>query len=53
MKMTAPLERVLRAFLADPADPRYLKVRQCAGLQAGGEGGRTCAGHDGRSCCSM
>jgi DNA-binding PadR family transcriptional regulator len=36
MKMTAPLERVLRAFLADPADPRYgYDLMKAAGLKSG------------------
>ena len=36
MKMTAPLERVLRAFLADPADPRYgYDLMKTAGLASG------------------
>ena len=43
----------LRAARVSRALRRYRNVRQCAGLQAGGEGGRTCAGHNGRSCCSM
>ena len=36
MKMTAPLERVLRAFLVDPADPRYgYDLMKAAGLKSG------------------
>ena len=36
MRMTAPLERVLRAFLADPADPRYgYDLMKAAGLKSG------------------
>ena len=36
MKMTAPLERVLRAFLEDPADPRYgYDLMKAAGLKSG------------------
>src|SRR5690348_4610790 len=36
MKMTAPLERVLRAFLADPAEPRYgYDLMKAAGLKSG------------------
>src|ERR1700689_5029679 len=36
MKMTAPLERVLRAFLADPADPRYgYDLMKAASLKSG------------------
>src|ERR1700684_826896 len=36
MKMTAPLERVLRAFLTDPADPRYgYDLMKAAGLKSG------------------
>src|SRR5579871_6097843 len=34
--MTAPLERVLRAFLDDPADPRYgYDLMKAAGLKSG------------------
>jgi PadR family transcriptional regulator, regulatory protein PadR len=34
--MTGPLERVLRAFLADPAAPRYgYDLMKAAGLQSG------------------
>jgi PadR family transcriptional regulator, regulatory protein PadR len=34
--MTAPLERVLRAFLADPVDPRYgYDLMKAAGLKSG------------------
>lgn len=34
--MTAPLARVLRAFLADPAAPRYgYELMKAAGLQSG------------------
>ena len=34
--MTAPLERVLRAFLDDPAAPRYgYDLMKAAGLQSG------------------
>src|SRR5580704_17380277 len=36
MKMTAPLERVLRAFLEDPADPRYgYDMMKADGLKSG------------------
>ena len=36
MKMTAPLERVLRAFLADPAARRYgYDLMKAAGLKSG------------------
>jgi len=36
MKMTAPLERVLRAFLVDPASPRYgYDLMKAAGLTSG------------------
>ena len=36
MKMTAPLERVLRAFLADPAEPRYgYDLMKAARLKSG------------------
>ena len=36
MKMTAPLERVLRAFLADPAERRYgYDLMKAAGLKSG------------------
>jgi len=36
MKMTTPLERVLRAFLADPADRRYgYDLMKAAGLKSG------------------
>jgi PadR family transcriptional regulator, regulatory protein PadR len=36
MKMTAPLERVLRAFLEDPAAPRYgYDLMKAAGLTSG------------------
>jgi DNA-binding PadR family transcriptional regulator len=36
VKMTAPLERVLRAFLEDPADPRYgYDLMRAAGLKSG------------------
>ena len=36
MKMTAPLERVLRAFLDDPAAPRYgYDLMKAAGLKSG------------------
>jgi PadR family transcriptional regulator PadR len=36
MKMTVPLERVLRAFGADPADPRYgYDLMKAAGLKSG------------------
>ncbi len=36
MKMTAPLERVLRAFLDDPAVPRYgYDLMKAAGLKSG------------------
>ena len=34
--MTAPLERVLRAFLTDPAEPRYgYDLMKAAGLKSG------------------
>ena len=36
MRMTAPLERVLRAFLADPVDRRYgYDLMKAAGLKSG------------------
>ncbi len=36
VKMTAPLERVLRAFLEDPAAPRYgYDLMKAAGLKSG------------------
>jgi DNA-binding PadR family transcriptional regulator len=36
VKLTAPLERVLRAFLADPAAPRYgYDLMKAAGLPSG------------------
>jgi DNA-binding PadR family transcriptional regulator len=36
VKMTGPLERVLRAFLADPAAPRYgYDLMKAAGLPSG------------------
>ena len=36
VKMTAPLERVLRAFLDDPAAPRYgYDLMKAAGLKSG------------------
>ena len=36
MKLTAPLERVLRAFLDDPAVPRYgYDLMKAAGLKSG------------------
>jgi PadR family transcriptional regulator PadR len=36
MKMTGPLERVLRAFLADPSAPRYgYDLMKAAGLKSG------------------
>jgi PadR family transcriptional regulator len=36
MRMTAPLQRVLRAFLADPAAPRYgYDLMKAAGLPSG------------------
>jgi PadR family transcriptional regulator len=36
MRMTGPLERVLRAFLADPAAPRYgYDLMKAARLQSG------------------
>jgi PadR family transcriptional regulator, regulatory protein PadR len=36
MKMTAPLERVLRAFLEDPTGPRYgYDLMKAAGLKSG------------------
>ena len=36
MKVTAPLERVLRAFLDDPAVPRYgYDLMKAAGLKSG------------------
>jgi PadR family transcriptional regulator, regulatory protein PadR len=36
MNMTAPLERVLRAFLEDPASPRYgYDLMKAAGLKSG------------------
>jgi PadR family transcriptional regulator, regulatory protein PadR len=36
MKLTGPLERVLRAFLADPAKPRYgYDLMKASGLPSG------------------
>ena len=36
MRMTAPLQRVLRAFLEDPAAPRYgYDLMKAAGLPSG------------------
>ena len=36
MKLTGPLERVLRAFLADPAAPRYgYDLMKASGLPSG------------------
>ena len=36
MRMTAPLGRVLRAFLEDPAEPRYgYDLMKAAGLKSG------------------